>query len=63
MSHLEMVKSVGFRTPVSLWYKFKAKCYEEGYDISKILTTMIKLFLEDDEFRARVLNKLSLNGG
>lgn len=55
---MSIVKSVGFRTPVSLWYKFKAKCYEEGYDVSKVLSSMIKLFVEDEEFRARVLQKL-----
>ena len=63
MSRLEMTKPVGFRTRVFLWNKFKAKCYEEGHDVSTVLTTMIRLFIEDDEFRARVLNELSLNGG
>jgi len=46
---MSIVKSVGFRTPVSLWYKFKAKCYEEGYEISKVLSTMIRLFISDEK--------------
>ncbi|NPA98157.1 MAG: hypothetical protein GXO43_02150 [Crenarchaeota archaeon] len=58
MSQLEIHKAVGFRTQLKLWYRFKAKCYESGLEVSRVLTTMIRLFVEDEKFRQAVLEQL-----
>ena len=58
MSQLKLEKPVGFRTQPKLWYRFKAKCYESGLEVSRVLTTMIRLFVEDEEFRQTVLEHL-----
>lgn len=54
-----MKKSVGFRISAHQWYKFKAKCYEEGYKVGDVLTAMIKLFITNEEFRKTVIAEMS----
>ena len=54
-----ITKTVGARLPIGLWNKFKAEVYKNGYRINEVLQAMIRLFLEDPEFRAKVLDELN----
>jgi len=47
------------RLPRRLHARFKKACVDLNLDMTAIVRTMIRLFLEDDEFRAKVLDELN----
>ena len=56
---IEETRPVGARIPKTLYIKFKSKVAALDLKIQDVVAAMIKLFLEDDEFRTRVLSELN----
>lgn len=56
---IEETRPVGARIPKILYIKFKSKVAALDLKIQDVVASMIRLFLEDDEFRARVLSELN----
>ncbi len=55
---LEETRPVGARVPKSLYIKFKSKVAELDFKIQDVIVAMIRLFLDDEGFRDRVLQEL-----
>lgn len=55
---LEKTRPVGARVPKSLYIKFRSKVAELDLKIQNVIATMIRLFLEDPEFRKKVIAEL-----
>ena len=49
---------IGARIPRSLHREFKAECARLGLAMQDVVATMIRLFLEDTEFRKQVIAEL-----
>jgi len=52
--HEGPTKTVGFRAPIELWKKFKSIVYMEGLEIGDVMTAMVRLYISDEKFRAKI---------
>ncbi len=55
---IKETRPVGARIPRTLYVKFKSKVAALDLKIQDVVAIMIRLFLEDEEFRDRVLKEL-----
>ena len=56
---IEETRPVGARIPKTLYVKFKSKVAALDLKIQDVVAAMIRLFLEDEEFRDHVLKELA----
>jgi|GEM_PF-2633478 len=58
----QSTRPVGAQVPEKLYLEFKFEVVRLGLKLQDVVTAMLELFLEDQEFRARVLRKLGISG-